>query len=145
MERTVYAVVFMRIFFTQPGTSLSAREGGLILALTALNSTDSSLCYIKWTMTYQNLSWLSFALTEDMSCCKFWIYWVGVNTKFTTWQSCHVVNFVFTPAQLIQNLQHDRYNNYSFRKKKSHAWIQLPNFSIYDEELSNHCNSRWFP
>ena len=21
-----------------------------------------------------------------VSCCKFWIYWVGVNTKFTTWQ-----------------------------------------------------------
>ena len=20
-----------------------------------------------------------------VSCCKFWIYWVGVNTKFTTW------------------------------------------------------------
>lgn len=26
-------------------------------------------------------------------CSKFWIYWVGVSTKFTTWQ--------------IQNLQHD--------------------------------------
>ena len=21
-----------------------------------------------------------------LSCCKFWIYWVGVNTKFTIWQ-----------------------------------------------------------
>ena len=29
-----------------------------------------------------------------LSCCKFWIYWVGVNTKFT-------------PTPLIQNLQHD--------------------------------------
>lgn len=25
---------------------------------------------------------------RTLSCCKFWIYWVGVNTKFT---SCHVV------------------------------------------------------
>ena len=32
----------------------------------------------------------------QMSCCKFWIYWVDVNTKFT---SCHVAKFVFTPTQ----------------------------------------------
>ena len=31
------------------------------------------------------------------SYCKFWIYWVGVNTKFTIWH--FIVNFVFTPTQ----------------------------------------------
>ena len=28
---------------------------------------------------------------RPMSCCKFWIYWVGVNTKFTTWHICSVL------------------------------------------------------
>ena len=32
--------------------------------------------------------------------CRFWIYWVGVNTTFTIWQSCHIntypVNSKFT-------------------------------------------------
>ena len=32
---------------------------------------------------------------QKLSCCNFGICWVGVNTKFTTWQPCHVVNFVF--------------------------------------------------
>ena len=32
-----------------------------------------------------------------MSYCKIWIYWDGVNTKFTIWQLAHTVNFVFTP------------------------------------------------
>ena len=35
----------------------------------------------------------------QLSCCKFWISWVGVNTKFTTWQLCiytHPVNSKFT-------------------------------------------------
>ena len=31
-----------------------------------------------------------------VSYCKFWIYWVGVNTKFTIWK---LVNFVFKPTQ----------------------------------------------
>lgn len=35
--------------------------------------------------------------------CNFEICWVGENTKFTTWQN----KFVFTPTQLIQNVQHD--------------------------------------
>ena len=51
--------------------------------------------------------WLRFVplVMERVSCCKFWIYWVGVNTKFTTGQnlqhdtSCHVVNFVITPTK----------------------------------------------
>ena len=28
---------------------------------------------------------------------KLWIYWLGVNTKFTIW--CHIVSFVFTLTQ----------------------------------------------
>ena len=33
---------------------------------------------------------------------------MGVNTKYTIYQSCqYIVNFVFTPTQLIQNLQYD--------------------------------------
>ena len=39
-----------------------------------------------------------------VSCCKFWIYLVGVNHKF---YSRHVVNFVFIPTQLIYNMTVD--------------------------------------
>ena len=42
-----------------------------------------------------------------VSYCKFWIYWVGINTKFT-YITCHIVNFVFTPTQWIQHLQYDK-------------------------------------
>ena len=55
-----------------------------------------------------------------MSYCKFWIYWVDVNTKFTIWQltnRCHIVNFVFTPTQSIQNLQYDT-------NVPTHTWKQ---------------------
>ena len=46
-----------------------------------------SIIYMFNQMAYQLLY---------LSCCKFWIYWMGVNTTFTTW---HIVNFVFTPTQ----------------------------------------------
>ena len=40
-----------------------------------------------------------------VSCCKFLMYWAGVNHKIN---SPHVVNFDFTPIQLyIKKLQHD--------------------------------------
>ena len=42
----------------------------------------------------KNLLMFSRKDAGALSCCKFWIYWVGVNTKFT-------------PSPLIQNLQHD--------------------------------------
>ena len=44
-------------------------------------------------------------ISNEVSCCQFWIYWVGVNTIFTTWQLCkfciytHPVNSKFTTWQ----------------------------------------------
>ena len=73
---------------------------------------------------------------STMSCCKFWIYWVGVNTKFTTWQqSCckfciytHPVNSKFTTWQLhkpgvlsvIKNV------DMPYALKFSSVWLQRP-------------------
>ena len=46
-----------------------------------------------------------------VSYCRYRIYWVGVNTKYCKFciyaHSVNVVNAVFTPTQLIQNLQFD--------------------------------------
>ena len=41
-----------------------------------------------------------------MSCCKVLIYWMGYKYKIYN-LTCYIVNFVFTPTQYIQNLQHD--------------------------------------
>ena len=32
-----------------------------------------------------------------LSCCKFWIYWVGVNTKFTTWHFTQYLIRIYNP------------------------------------------------
>ena len=44
-----------------------------------------------------------------MSYCKFWIYWMGVNTKFT---SCHIISLTKTI-----NLQYDIYMETTFLVK----------------------------
>ena len=53
-------------------------------------------------------NYISFVI---LSYYKFWIFWMGVNTKFTIWE-LHIVNFVFTSTQLIQNLQYDNISNF---------------------------------
>mgnify|MGYP003691458067 CR=1 FL=1 len=76
-----------------------------------------------WKLRWEfALSWfwkITFNLVEYnfTSYCirKFWIYWMGVNTKFTIWQL--IVNFVFTPTKQIQNLQYDIYFK-TFEDKK---------------------------
>ena len=35
---------------------------------------------------FSEISLLKVYVLFGMSCCKFWIYWKGVNTKFTIWQ-----------------------------------------------------------
>ena len=52
--------------------------------------------------------YISFVI---LSYYKFWIFWMGVNTTFTIWE-LHIVNFVFTSTQLIQNLQYDNISNF---------------------------------
>ena len=42
---------------------------------------------------------------------------MGVNTKFYNMTSCHIVNFVFTPTQLIQNLQYDKILTFYLNKQ----------------------------
>ena len=61
------------------------------------------LC-IKYFKVYICINnYISFVI---LSYYKFWIFWMGVNTKFKIWE-LHIVNFVFTPTQLIQNIQYD--------------------------------------
>ena len=75
--------------------------------------------------------------TVKLSYCKFWIYWVGVNTKFTIWQYCiytHPVNSKFTIWQSDnkQNLQKILIIYMSGRDAKSaslvihHCMLSLP-------------------
>ena len=52
-------------------------------------------------------------LVRNCHIVNFGIYWVGVNTKFTIWQSCYVINFVFTPSQWI----------YDMTERCPHQWI----------------------
>ena len=58
-------------------------------------------------MQASTISWQpSLILLNPVSCCKFWIYWVGVNTKFTTWhQSLSINSRVFFTDLDCQNLQ----------------------------------------
>lgn len=47
---------------------------------------------------FSNCSAHSFYLHNfsiQLSYCKFWIYWMDVNTKLTI--SCHIVNLIFKP------------------------------------------------
>ena len=78
------------------------------------------------------MNWCIFVMREDnktlltlqfkymrivLSCCKFWIYWMGVNTKFTL---CHIVNFVFTPTQFSKFTMQYKFSKASpqkFRKR----------------------------
>ena len=61
-----------------------------------------SIIYMFNQMAYQLLYlscckfWIYWVGNTKFTSCIFWIYWVGVNTKFTI---CHVVNVVFAPIQ----------------------------------------------
>ena len=66
--------------------------------------------------------------------CKFWIFWVGVNTKLTI--RCDSENFVFTPTQKIQNLQYViGINELSFWIEASllyqYMYLSCPCFHVY--------------
>ena len=41
---------------------------------------------ISWSLRQRTFKWRLKAENFNLSYCKFWIYWVGVNTKFTIWQ-----------------------------------------------------------
>ena len=41
-----------------------------------------------------------------MSCCKFWIYWVGVNTKFTTWHLIET-SYKLPTSETMSSIQHE--------------------------------------
>ena len=82
-----------------------------------------------------------FSESISKSCCKFWIYWVGVNTRYST---CHFVNFVFTPTQLIQKLRHNIKRIWSLRivfllNKKIHFKSILTTRLNLFETIKNLC------
>ena len=66
-----------------------------------------------------------------MSCCKFCIY-----------TQCHVVNFVFTPTQLIQNIQLDiklpYFPNYPFNPRKIEYLVALRVEGYYILHIHNY-------
>ena len=71
-----------------------------ILKMLVLTCVILQILYLHPPSVYNAWDFLMerYDFSIQVSCCKFWIYWVGVNTKF----SCHVVNFVFTPNSKFQ-------------------------------------------
>ena len=75
-------IVFRPVQVYFPQTLIQRRRFpplyGCSIAVTAYKLTIHRRNHCRWVAV--NL--------RHMSCCKFWIYWVGVNTKFTTWHMC---------------------------------------------------------
>lgn len=53
----------------------------------------------KGWVSKENVRYCDFI--SNYHACLYCHYWLGVDSKFTTWQSCHISNFVFTPTKQI--------------------------------------------
>ena len=88
-----------KITFTKAGRWVNKRNISTPRAITlvkmTINPNHQKLFYFCERMLGQNLGMTNgmglpaatkVPLKNLVSYCKFWIYWVGVNTKFTIWQ-----------------------------------------------------------
>lgn len=61
----------------------------------------------KGWVSKENVRYCDFI--SNYHACLYCHYWLGVDSKFTTWQSCHISNFVFTPTTQIFKTYNDEW------------------------------------
>lgn len=80
----------------------------------------SSLSFQEITLTLSEISrW------KTSNKCQ--VYWVGVNITFMSWN-----NFVFTPAQLFENLQYDTRLSHCHVQTAQHYIVSITQFKTHN-------------
>lgn len=86
----------------------------------------SSLSFQEITLTLSELSWWKTSNKCQVVHFEF-TGWVGVNITFMSWN-----NFVFTPAQLFENLQYDTRLSHCHVKTAQHYIVSITQFKTHN-------------
>ena len=90
---------------------------------------------IAGVFTGQNVSLIretSCPCAARLSCCKFWIFWVGVNTKFTTWHDDGSFEWLRWPkSRLFQSIYWVTWNELLMKSKLNYFYHPPPQKKSY--------------